>query len=210
MEASTNFQRSQRDTNEKLLKGLQDLQRLMQSAQQPQHSASFAHMGADRALSGSAAGAGVSSPMAAGTSMPATRRFGSMAAAVTATGRMLGGKGGRSSRVAAVPQAVLDNAQAGADAGGLGGLPADVHLGSDLDEHADMPSPHAMSAAAPAPSAAGAIQASAAGAAASDATDSAQLVASLQQQLEQQQKALQLQQELLQQVLARLRPPPQQ
>lgn len=176
MEASSSFQRSQRDTTDKLLRGLQDLHKLLHSG-----GMGAAAPGSVAAAAAERAGSGVCSPRAGSSSGGGAlgpKRFNSMAAAVSATGRMLGGKGGKGSR--GTGAAML----AGTAAGVHSDEPLGVRVGGEPADSSQPLSPV-------------------------ESGDS-DLVLSLQQQLEQQQKALQLQQELLQQVLARLPPLPEQ
>lgn len=219
MDGSRSFQRKQQETNTQLLKSLQDLHKLLQSAQQPQESQGA---GLTTPHAGSSA-AGVYSPRAAlpaGQTAPA-KRFNSVAAAVTATGRMLTPFGGKSRAASGQGvQAAVDADQASTTAAGpprsfsrstsQRSEPDSVATSdADADQQVSGVGPVGNCADQQAATAAAAPAQAAVVAPAVPAADSAQLVLSLQQQLEQQQKALQLQQELLHQVLARL-PPAQQ
>jgi hypothetical protein len=200
MDVNSSFQRKQQETNTQLLRGLQDLHTLLQSAQQPQDSQgpglSIPHAGSNAA--------GVCSPRAALASGHSahSKRFNSMAAAVTATGRMLT-KGGKGSKGQGVQQAAVEADQTGAAAAG-----PSVAFSRSTSQRSE-PDSVATSDVDADQQASGVCTDQQAAAAPAQAVDNAQLALSLQQQLEQQQKALQLQQELLHQVLARL-PPPQQ
>jgi hypothetical protein len=210
MDVNRSFQRKQQETNTQLLKGLQDLHKLLQSAQQPQDSPGpglyIPHAGSNAA--------GVYSPraaLAAGQLAP-SKRLTTVAAAVSATGRMLTPFGGKSSRGQGVQQAAAEADQAGIAAVGPSRAfsrstsqrsEPDSVATSDADAEQKVAGTCADDPAPATPAQAAAL------APALPAVDNTQLVLSLQQQLEQQQQALQLQQELLHQVLARL-PPPQQ
>lgn len=179
MEASSSFQRSQRDTTDKLLRGLQDLHKLLHSGGMGA-AAGSAPGSAAAAAAAERTGSGVCSPRAGsstGAGALGPKRFNSMAAAVSATGRMLGGKGGKASRGTGAAMVACTGAGPYLDE------PLGVRVGGERGEPADSSQP--LSPVEPGDS---------------------DLMLSLQQQLKQQQKALQLQQELLQQVLARLPP----
>jgi hypothetical protein len=203
------FQHDQQKTNSRLLQSLDNLHILMQAQQQQQ--ALFTGGGAssprqlsvltgggaaDRTSSGNMA---LLSPTAAGAgpsrSISAAHRFNSMAA--TATSKMLAPFAGH--------KAKSSTALAGADGVGLLRSPFDVSTPASPTA-AGPDACVGVDHAAPQTSRADASQVQQQGTAAAAAGDSAELVRSLQQQLDEQRQTLLLQQDLLQQVLARLPP----
>lgn len=196
MNAQQSFQRKQQETNAQLLRGLHDLHdlMLMQQHHAGHATASGAQFGGASGVStsdrGTSGAGGVASPRPGSSSHATTsKRFNSVAAA---TSKIFGGKNKAHSSG--------DQAQLalGGD-GGAGVFPAHpMRTTSNVSARSGGYDPDALEQLAEEDDAAGQPA----------ATDNAALVLTLQQQLEQQQKALQAQQELLLQVLARL-PAPQ-
>lgn len=201
MLAQEEFQRKQQRTNSQLLRGMEALTAMLQAQHAMQQGQPTVERAGPPVVERTTSSSSTSGPMAGGSSgaRSAVRRINTMAA--NATSKMLSPFGGSSQ--SGRGGKVRSSSTLGESAVLL------PRCGSDLSNPA---SPTACYTAAAAGTGDGLEQG---GQHAADedtqlAGVSDHLVQSLQEQLEQQQKALELQQELLQQVLARLPPPGQQ
>lgn len=203
MVAQEEFQRKQQRTNSQLLRGMEALTAMLQAQHATQQGQPTIERAGPPAVERTTSSSSSTGPMTGGSSgaRSAVRRINTMAA--NATSKMLSPFAGSSQ--SARGSKVRSSSALGESAALL------PRSGSDLSNPTSPTAYHTASAAAT--GAGDGLEQGGQDPADEDAqlaAGSDHLVQSLQEQLEQQQKALELQQELLQQVLARLPPPGQQ